>query len=109
MELSSKVPGELRKALREYASDLNPNGDIELWAVHQAAARFSMQSEQVLSWSRKKLAVSRSILKNFGNMSSATVMFVMEQLMRTATPGQRGCGISFGPGLTAETMSFHVA
>jgi alpha-pyrone synthase len=42
-------------------------------------------------------------------MSSATVMFVLQDMMREAEPGQRGCAMSFGPGLTAETMNFHVA
>ena len=42
-------------------------------------------------------------------MSSATVMFVLEELMRQAQPGERGCAMSFGPGLTAETMLFHAA
>jgi predicted naringenin-chalcone synthase len=40
-------------------------------------------------------------------MSSATVMFVMRELMKTARSGQAGCAMSFGPGLTAETMRFH--
>jgi len=53
------------------------------------------------------LAESRDILARFGNMSSASVMFVLERLMRRATPGQQGCAMSFGPGVTAETMLFH--
>jgi predicted naringenin-chalcone synthase len=42
-------------------------------------------------------------------MSSATVMFVLQSVMRTAQPGQQGCAMSFGPGVTAETMLFHAA
>jgi predicted naringenin-chalcone synthase len=42
-------------------------------------------------------------------MSSATVMFVLERLMRIARAGEQGCAMSFGPGLTAETMLFHAA
>jgi predicted naringenin-chalcone synthase len=42
-------------------------------------------------------------------MSSATVMFVLQQIMQQAQPGQPGCAMSFGPGLTAETMLFHAA
>jgi predicted naringenin-chalcone synthase len=48
------------------------------------------------------------VLSRFGNMSSATVMFVLQRMMQQAQPGQRGCAMSFGPGLTAETMRFHV-
>jgi hypothetical protein len=39
-------------------------------------------------------------------MSSATVMFVLREMMRAASPGARGCAMSFGPGLIAETMLF---
>ena len=53
------------------------------------------------------MAHSRDILRNFGNMSSASIVFVLERLMQTAQSGQRGCAMSFGPGVTAETMLFH--
>jgi predicted naringenin-chalcone synthase len=53
------------------------------------------------------LEASRHVLSCFGNMSSATVMFVLERMMQQARSGQRGCAMSFGPGLTAETMRFH--
>jgi predicted naringenin-chalcone synthase len=42
-------------------------------------------------------------------MSSATVMFVLKETMRHAQAGQQGCAMSFGPGVTAETMLFHAA
>jgi len=35
------------------------------------------------------------------------VMFVLQRMMEQARPGQRGCAMSFGPGLAAETMRFH--
>ena len=55
------------------------------------------------------LAYSRAVLRQFGNMSSATVMFVLNAMMRSANPGARGCAMAFGPGLIAETMLFHMA
>jgi predicted naringenin-chalcone synthase len=55
------------------------------------------------------LAALREVLSSFGNMSSATVMFVLRRLTLQARPGQDGCAMSFGLGLTAETMRFHVA
>lgn len=108
MELSSRIPGELRRVMKERAADLNPEGQVELWAVHPGGRAILDAVQEGLELEPEKLAASRSILRAFGNMSSATVMFVLEQLMQTAQPGQRGCGMSFGPGLTAETMSFHV-
>ena len=40
-------------------------------------------------------------------MSSATVMFVLERMLRNASAGDTGCAMSFGPGVVAETMLFH--
>lgn len=108
MELSSGVPGELRRAMKECAAQLNPEGEVELWAVHPGGRAILDAVEEGLGIEPEKLSMSRSVLRAFGNMSSATVMFVLEQLMHTAQRGQRGCGMSFGPGLTAETMRFHV-
>jgi predicted naringenin-chalcone synthase len=42
-------------------------------------------------------------------MSSATILFVLKSLMETGARGMRGCGMAFGPGLTAETLLFSVA
>jgi len=42
-------------------------------------------------------------------MSSGTVMFVLDRLMRRGAAGARGCAMSFGPGLVAETMMFRMA
>jgi predicted naringenin-chalcone synthase len=57
----------------------------------------------------KALLASREVLAQFGNMSSATIMFVLESVMKTAKTGDIGCAMSFGPGLTAETFLFHAA
>lgn len=108
MELSSRVPVELRKSLCERAKDVDPDSNIDLWGVHPGGRSILDAVGDGLQLAPEKLAASREILRSYGNMSSATVMFVLEQLMRTAQPGQRGCAMSFGPGLTAETMNFHV-
>ena len=52
------------------------------------------------------LAPSRAILRRFGNMSSATVLFVLRRIME-ASPG-RGMAMAFGPGMVAETFRFQV-
>lgn len=109
MELSGRVPGELRSMLRESGKQqVNSDGNVELWAVHPGGRSILDAVQSGLELPQEALTVSRSILRRFGNMSSATVMFVLQELMQTARPGQRGCAMSFGPGLTAETMKFHV-
>jgi predicted naringenin-chalcone synthase len=106
MLLSGKVPGELGRALRE-GELMAERDEIDLWAVHPGGRSILDAVEKGLELPADALAASREVLSKFGNMSSATVMFVLERMMREARAGQRGCAMSFGPGLTAETMRFH--
>lgn len=108
MELSGKVPGELGKFLRSHRDERDLVGPVDLWAVHPGGRSVLDAVEDALELSPDKLAASRSILKRFGNMSSATVMFVLSEMMQNAVRGQIGRAMAFGPGLTAETMRFHV-
>jgi alpha-pyrone synthase len=106
MFLSGQVPAEVGRALHE--SELMAERDgIDLWAVHPGGRTILDAVQQGLELPAGALAASREVLSCFGNMSSATVMFVLQQMMQQARPGQRGCAMSFGPGLTAETMRFH--
>ena len=107
MLLSGKVPGELGRTLQE-GELRNERDDIDLWAVHPGGRSILDAVEKALELPSEALEASRDVLSRFGNMSSATVMFVLERLMQQARPGQRGCAMAFGPGLTAETMRFHV-
>jgi alpha-pyrone synthase len=82
---------------------------IDLWAVHPGGRSILDAVEKGLTLSADALSASRTVLAQYGNMSSATVMFVLHEIMRRAQSDQRGCAMSFGPGLTAETMLFHAA
>lgn len=107
MHLSTQVPNHISKAMREKAASVTEGSAIDLWAVHPGGRAILDAVEDGLELAQDALAASRCILSRFGNMSSATVMFVLQQLMKEARTGQRGCAISFGPGLTAEIMRFH--
>jgi len=112
MHLSGQVPAEIGKALKEMGSRVTrgkPAQEIELWAVHPGGRSILDSVEKSLELAPDALCSSRSVLARFGNMSSATVMFVLEHILRRAASGQQGCAMSFGPGLTAETMLFHAA
>jgi alpha-pyrone synthase len=104
------VPGELRDALASAGSGITQGAvpsSIDLWAVHPGGRTILDAAENGLALPADALADSRTILREFGNMSSASVVFVLERLMRRARSGQTGCAMSFGPGVTAETMLFH--
>lgn len=112
MFLSGKVPGEIGKGLGAGATEvLGSLGaeEIALWGVHPGGKSVLDAVERGLNLAPESLSASREVLDRFGNMSSATVMFVLERLMKRAVPGDLGCAMSFGPGLTAETMLFHAA
>lgn len=111
MQLSGRVPGEIRRELSLAGSRITRSDpqSIDLWAVHPGGRTILDSVEQGLGLSPEALCDSRRVLASFGNMSSASVMFVLEQIMRHARAGQQGCAISFGPGVTAETMLFHAA
>lgn len=110
MHLSGQVPGEIGGALRQLGSEVTRGRDplaIELWAVHPGGRSILDAVEKGLALEPDALSSSRSVLAKYGNMSSATVMFVLSEIMQRAQSGQQGCAMSFGPGLTAETMLFH--
>ena len=110
MLLSGQVPGAIAKALECSGGEVLADAqvaDVQLWGVHPGGKSVLDAVERGLALPSDALAASREVLNRFGNMSSATVMFVLERLMAAAKPGERGCAMSFGPGLTAETMLFH--
>ena len=107
MLLSGQVPAELGRALHE-GELMAERESIDLWAVHPGGRSILDAVETGLELPPDALAASREVLSCFGNMSSATIMFVLQRIMQQAHPGQRGGAMSFGPGLTAETMRFHV-
>lgn len=110
MHLSGKIPGELRRGMAAASQQITRGAaiqSIDLWAVHPGGRTILDAVEQGLELAPEAISDSRNILLNYGNMSSASVVFVLERLMRRAQSGQLGCAMSFGPGITAETMLFH--
>jgi alpha-pyrone synthase len=112
MHLSGQVPGEIKRTMKEVGAQVTRGRDplsIDLWAVHPGGRTILDAVEKGLDLPDNALRHSRCILARFGNMSSATVMFVLERVLAEAQSGQQGCAMSFGPGVTAETMLFHAA
>jgi predicted naringenin-chalcone synthase len=112
MVLSSQVPAAIHEALRGSANEIlasAPAKAIDLWAVHPGGRSIIDAVQDAFELAPAVLGPSRDILRRYGNMSSATVMFVLELLMGSAKRAARGCAMSFGPGLIAETMLFRSA
>jgi predicted naringenin-chalcone synthase len=112
MHLSGQVPGEIRRGLKDVSREVlrgKGSADVDLWAVHPGGRTVLDAVEHAMELPEDALRFSRSVLARFGNMSSATVMFVLADVLAQAQAGQQGCAMSFGPGVTAETMLFHAA
>jgi len=112
MVLSGLVPLTIARALPAHAEAVLggvPMAEISHWAVHPGGRSILDAVTHGLALAPGALDISRDVLRRFGNMSSATVMFVLERVMAVARAGERGCAIAFGPGLSAETMRFTAA
>ncbi|WP_434992480.1 type III polyketide synthase [Arthrobacter sp. Ld5] len=79
--------------------------EIEHWAIHPGGRSILDKVEAKLGLTRDQLAPARATLRDYGNMSSATVMFVLKHILdQPASDGNnRICSMAFGPGLTVET------
>jgi alpha-pyrone synthase len=111
MTLSGKVPQTLSQGLPSNIDSVlggRSVSDIELWAVHPGGRSILDAIGAALDLDEDELKVSREILWEFGNMSSATVPFILKAMLDQQLRGL-GCGLAFGPGLTAESMIFHLA
>jgi predicted naringenin-chalcone synthase len=106
MTLSSRVPDLIGEHLRPWmAAWLASQGltieQIGSWAVHPGGPRIVAAVEESLGLPKEATAVSREVLAQCGNMSSPTVLFILDRLRARQAP--RPCvTIAFGPGLVAE-------
>ncbi|MEG9247022.1 type III polyketide synthase [Arthrobacter sp. Soc17.1.1.1] len=82
--------------------------EIEHWAIHPGGRSILDKVEAKLGLTEQQLVPARETLRDYGNMSSATVMFVLKNILdQPASPGNdRICSMAFGPGLTVETALF---
>ena len=108
MHLSGKVPGRIAQALQDPALRQeilhHCAADKVAWAVHAGGRSILDAVEHALQLPADALDPSRKVLNDCGNMSSATLMFVMEQIL---DQDQRdGIALAFGPGLAAEGFGF---
>ncbi|MEZ2391554.1 type III polyketide synthase [bacterium RCC_150] len=85
-----------------------PYSAITHWAIHPGGRSILDKVESKLGLSEEQMVPAREVLRNYGNMSSATVLFVLKHILGQ-DPSQREeriCSMAFGPGLTVETALF---
>jgi predicted naringenin-chalcone synthase len=109
--LSSYVPKVIGSNIREFIepslarSGLSP-ADVETWAVHPGGKAIIDQVQARLGLRAEQVAASRETLRNHGNMSSATILFVLRDILRSnaGNAAEKVCAMAFGPGLTVEMV-----
>jgi predicted naringenin-chalcone synthase len=109
IHLATRVPKVLREIVPNLVADflsqaeLTP-ADIRFWGIHPGGAKIVDYVGEALSLSAEDLHSSRQVLRQYGNMSSATIFFVLDEIMRQGQPrpGDYALLLAFGPGLTIE-------
>jgi alkylresorcinol/alkylpyrone synthase len=99
--LSAQVQGFVARLLEPH--QLTPD-DVRFWGVHPGSAKILDYIQSQLGLPPEALNCSREVLYRYGNMSSATVLFVLDEIQRGGNPSPRDLGVlmAFGPGLTLE-------
>ncbi len=112
MVLMGKVPSTIMQGipgnLESILCGQKPE-NIEHWAVHPGGRTILDAVQKSIGLPPEMLRQSRDILGRFGNMSSATVMFVLKEMLDPGVKAGRGCAMAFGPGITAESMLFQTS
>jgi alkylresorcinol/alkylpyrone synthase len=109
--LSRDVPDVIRANLRNdvdaFLADYNLElGDISSWVIHTGGPKVLDATEDALGFERGALDISRACLRRTGNLSSASVLFVLEEVMKNRRPqtGDWGLLAAMGPGFCSELV-----
>lgn len=115
MMLSSELPklilSEAVPKLINFLSSISlMKEDISHWALHPGGRAILDSLQDGLNLTDEQMKPSRSVLENFGNMSSASILFVMKEILNNAElkRNELMCAVAFGPGLTMEAALFKV-
>ncbi len=108
---SKSIPFLLRKFVREnvdgfLASNSKTVSSMSHFAIHPGGARILESMCESLQISEDRLELSRSVLEEYGNMSSPTVLFILKRLLENGGPsaGDHGLAAAFGPGFSSELL-----
>jgi predicted naringenin-chalcone synthase len=114
--MSTELPGLVRGSIERCMVDVLAPLGLEggggwnglFWAAHPGGRAILDSYEAALRLQPEKLAASRHVLSEFGNMLGATIIFVLDEMRRRRQDGSEdsewGVLLGLGPGLTVETM-----
>jgi predicted naringenin-chalcone synthase len=110
MTLTAQVPRIIGREIEAVALDLfGGTTAVDAWAVHPGGRSILDRVEDGLGLDPAALADSRDVLREYGNMSSATILFVLRRMLEhDRHEGERLAVLAFGPGLTIEAARMSV-
>lgn len=116
LRLTPEVPNIVRENIAPLLEKLfSKTGlakkDIDYYAIHPGGTKILEACEQALDISSEDNSVSYGILRDYGNMSSVTVLFVLKEYLKTLTAAEAGKNVmacAFGPGITMESMILEI-
>jgi alkylresorcinol/alkylpyrone synthase len=111
MTLTPEVPRIIGREIGAIVDDVYGGaGAIDAWAVHPGGRSILDRVESGLGLDDDALSVSREVLRTHGNMSSATLLFILRRILddEDRPDGQRLAALAFGPGLTVEAARMTV-
>jgi len=97
--LGDNIRNTLLPALAQ--TDWTPD-DVDFWCVHPGGKAILDRIADALDLAPHDLDIARDILRRYGNMSSATIFFLLQQGLADPHTGPRTAAMAFGPGLTVE-------
>ena len=117
MQLTNKVPKQIKKGIKTVADNLLAKAnldwvDIKHYAIHPGGHRILEVCSEVFNLTETQNYAAYEVLRNYGNMSSATILFVIKELakkLKTKNKGEHIMSFAFGPGLTFESMILQYA
>ncbi len=116
MRLSQNVPDLIKDPIAQLTNELLERNqmqrtDIDYFAIHPGGKRILECIQQALGITAYDCRFSSQILRAYGNMSSATILFVLKEIwdnLNSSDHGKKVLCFAFGPGLTLESMIFQV-
>jgi predicted naringenin-chalcone synthase len=105
MVLTGEVPRIIGREIRGAVDGFLAGEVPTAWAVHPGGRSILDRVQAGLELAPDALTASRAVLRDYGNMSSATVMFILREMLHddALASGATIAGLAFGPGLTVES------
>ncbi len=112
MTLSSYVPELIEEDFAEVAAkalqqDKCSVPDVSHWCIHPGGKRILDAVHKSLNFTNGQLSPSYEVLRNVGNTSSASIFFVLKNILHQNEKIKKLFAAAFGPGLTIETFTAH--